>query len=232
MNGLLAYVLSKGYTDKSILGITGALAGKNCTIESYTHENGVNTIIFKWTADDGTTRRTTVEVYDGTPIYVYTPGDTYKYGDLVIYASAFYRCIVSECVATAEIDDTKWNEIGSPDGNYDIVQNESLLPVRFTSADRKMYYAIENEAFYLWDGTQWVKQGTMSQYAEMPTPASIYANRIVQYVGETTTVAPIYINGYFYKCTNESGSYKWENVETFVPELTTQQVNDLIGLLD
>lgn len=162
MNGLLAYILSKGYTDKSILGITGVLAGKNCTIESYTHENGVHTIVFKWTADDGTTRRTTVEVYDGTPIYVYTPGDTYHYGDLAIYASAFYRCIVSECVAEAEIDETKWNEIGSPDGNYDIVQSADLLPVRFTSADRKMYYVIDDRCFYLWNGVEWQEQAPKS----------------------------------------------------------------------
>ena len=74
-----AFGASKGYTDKSILGIAGALAGKNCTIDSYTHANGVSTIIFKWTADNGTVRTTQMEVYDGTPIYVYTPGDTTNY---------------------------------------------------------------------------------------------------------------------------------------------------------
>ena len=62
---VVSYVLSKKYTDKSIKGISGVLAGKNCTIESSTYESGINTIVFKWTADDGTTRRTTITVRDG-----------------------------------------------------------------------------------------------------------------------------------------------------------------------
>lgn len=68
MNGIQSYVLSKGYTDKSILGISGVLAGKNCTIESDTYEDGVHTIVFKWTADNGTVRRTSIEVHDGNGI--------------------------------------------------------------------------------------------------------------------------------------------------------------------
>lgn len=153
---LVTYALSKKYTDKSILGIEGVLAGKNCTIESKTKANGITTIVFKWTADNGEVRRTTLEIEDGTPIYVWTSGNHYKYGDLVIYESAFYRCITEN--EDAVFDATKWNEIGSPDGNYDIVQNARMLPVRFTEADRKMYYSIEDEAFWLWNGTEWVLQ--------------------------------------------------------------------------
>ena len=155
-----AYGASKKYTDNSILGIAGALAGKNCTIESATKADGLTTIVFKWTADDGTIRRTTIQVEDGTPIYVWTSGDTYKYGDLVIYASAWYRCITENSDTT--FDSAKWNEIGSADGNYDIVQSVELLPARFTSADRKMYYVIDERCYYLWDGHQWSEQAPKS----------------------------------------------------------------------
>ena len=62
MTSKQAYVLNKGYTDNSIKGISGALAGKNATIKSHTYKDGVNTIIFGWTADDGTTRETKIEV--------------------------------------------------------------------------------------------------------------------------------------------------------------------------
>lgn len=153
---VIAYSAPKKYTDNSILGITGALAGKNCVIESIVKNSGRNTVTFKWTADDNTVQRQTMIVDDGTPIYVWTPGDPYEYGDLVIYASCFYRCIVDN--EDTEFDATKWNEIGSPDGNYDIVQDSTLLPERFTAADRKLYYSIDDELFWLWNGTEWVLQ--------------------------------------------------------------------------
>ena len=148
--------VAKQYTDESIEGITGTLAGKNCIIESCTKANGRTTVIFKWTADNGDVKRTTMIVQDGTPIYEWTSGDHYEYGDLCIYASCFYQCITpNDDIA---FDATKWNEIGSPDGNYDIVQNGELLPTIFTAADRKMYYSIEDGLFYLWNGLQWVLQ--------------------------------------------------------------------------
>ena len=154
-----AYALSKRYTNKTVIGL-GGVKGANCTIKSVIKKNGQNIITFEWTSTDGSETKETTQIVvdDGTPIYNYTPGDTYKYGDLVIYESAFYRCIVEECVATPIIDETKWNEIGSPDGSYDIVQNSSQLPPRFTSADRKMYYSIDDKAFWLWNGTEWELQ--------------------------------------------------------------------------
>ena len=60
-----AYALSKSFTNNSIKGITGALAGKNCTIKSATKSDGVTTVIFAWTADDGTEKTTSIQVNDG-----------------------------------------------------------------------------------------------------------------------------------------------------------------------
>lgn len=160
----ITYAKSSKYTDQSIEGIVGVLAGKNCTIKSQTHQNGRNTIVFGWTADNGDERETTMIVLDGTPIYVWTSGDHYEYGDLVIYASCFYRCITPN--DDIVFDDTKWNEIGSPDGNYDIVQNSELLPAIFTAADRKMYFSIEDGLFYLWNGYEWVLQEPKSLTTE------------------------------------------------------------------
>ena len=157
MDGLKAYALNKKYTDESIAGTSGILAGKNCTIESTTKHDGRTTIVFKWTADNGNVRRTSIDVLDGTPIYEYQPGQEYHYGDLVIYEAAFYRC-VSDCVAGETLDPTYFAEIGSPDGNYDIVNDASQLPNIFTASDRKMYYSIEDTAFWLWNGAEWVLQ--------------------------------------------------------------------------
>jgi hypothetical protein len=133
----------------------GALKGSPCQVKNVVHQDGINTVTFEWEGTDGTTKTRDMVVYDGTPIYVWESGNTYHYGDLAIYESQFYRCIVENNDAT--FDSTKWNEIGSPDGNYDIVQSVNLLPARFTAADRKLYYVIDENCFYLWNGTAWVK---------------------------------------------------------------------------
>lgn len=49
---IIDIVLSKKYTDESLKGITGTLAGKNCTIKSVTKADGVTTVVFAWTADE------------------------------------------------------------------------------------------------------------------------------------------------------------------------------------
>ena len=70
-----AYVLSKSFTNNSIKGITGALAGKNCTIKSTTKADGVTTVVFAWTADDGTEKTTTIQVNDGAKGEIGDKGD-------------------------------------------------------------------------------------------------------------------------------------------------------------
>lgn len=151
---ILSYILSRQFTKQSLIGM-GALKGSPCQVKNVVHQDGINTVTFEWEGTDGTTKTRDMVVYDGTPIYVWESGNTYHYGDLAIYESQFYRCIVENNDAT--FDSTKWNEIGSPDGNYDIVQSVNLLPARFTAADRKLYYVIDENCFYLWNGTAWVK---------------------------------------------------------------------------
>ena len=155
MNATQAYALAKKYTDDTASQF-GGLKGAPCTVKSIVHQNGRNIVTFEWKNDQGDTRESTMTVLDGTPIYVWQSGNSYEYGDLVIYASCFYRCITPN--SDVDFDATKWNEIGSPDGNYDIVENSTLLPVIFTAADRKMYYSIEDNFFWLWNGYDWIEQ--------------------------------------------------------------------------
>lgn len=165
---VVTYAMSKKFTEDSLIGL-GCLRGKPVTIKSTTKKNGQTEIVFEWVAlqPDGVTevkQETKIYIDDGTPIYVWTSGNTYKYGDLCIYNSCFYRCITENSDIT--FDDIKWNEIGSPDGSYDIAQDYSKLPPRFTSADRKIYYCINNyvsgsilykSGYYLWNGTTWTR---------------------------------------------------------------------------
>lgn len=153
MNSQQSFVLSKKYTDETAAQF-GGLKGASCTIKSIKHQGDRNIVTFEWTNNAGDTRTSDMVVRDGTPIYVWEPGTTYHYGDLAIYASCFYRCITEN--SDVVFDNTKWNEIGSPDGNYDIVQDKTMLPTTFTPADRKMYFSIDDNFFWLWNGTEWV----------------------------------------------------------------------------
>ena len=157
MSGFSAvtYAVSKKYTNETAAQF-GGLKGAPCKVKSVIKENGQNIVTLQWENNDGDVRETKVYINDGTPIYTWEPGYSYQYGDLAIYQSCFYRCIVAN--SDSDFDDTKWNEIGSPDGNYDIVNTAADLPVRFTPADRKMYWCIDETIFYLWDGTKWVAQ--------------------------------------------------------------------------
>lgn len=65
---IISLILSRKYTDNSIKGITGTLAGKNCTIKDITKEGTINTVEFEWTADDGTKRTSQMQVEDGVSI--------------------------------------------------------------------------------------------------------------------------------------------------------------------
>lgn len=148
-----SWMLSKKYTDETAIQF-GGLKGANAKITSVIKKDGQNIITFEWKNDDGDTRETKVYVDDGTPIYNYTAGETYKYGDLCIYSGSFYRCI-HEHVAPATMIDAYWDPIGNTDGNYGLVDTATNLPSRYTSADRKVFFVEDEATFYLWNGTEW-----------------------------------------------------------------------------
>ena len=132
--------------------ITYALAIKNA--KKYTDEQNIVTL--EWENEYGDKRESKIYIDDGTPIYNWTSGRLYIYGDLAIYDSRFYRCITAN--KDLVFDPAKWNEIGGSDGNYSIIDTIEELPDHFASSDRKMYYCIEDGYFYLWDGEQWIEQ--------------------------------------------------------------------------
>lgn len=151
----LAIKNAKKYTDETAIAF-GGLKGAPCQVKSIEKKDGQNIVTLQWENDNGDIREGKIYIDDGTPIYNWTAGHPYKYGDLAIYASCFYRCIMAN--TDYSFDPAKWNEIGSSDGNYDIIDTADQLPVRFTPADRKMYYCIEDGFFYLWNGEEWVEQ--------------------------------------------------------------------------
>jgi hypothetical protein len=151
----VTYALSKKYTNDTVIGL-GALKGAPCKIKSIVKNNGLNIITFEWKDDLGDTHESVLEVEDGTPIYPWRPNVRYEYGDLIIYESNFYRCTTPNSDSTFNED--HWQAINSPDGAYGLVTYRSELPVRYTAADRKIYYVKQEGIFYYWDGTKWERQ--------------------------------------------------------------------------
>lgn len=139
----------------------GGTRGANCMIKSIVKQNGQNIVTFQWKDEDNKTRESVMIVDDGTPIYDWKAGDSYKVGDLAIYNNTyFYRCITAN--SDLVFDPSKWASIGgsSDSSDYSIVQTESQLPTGYSSTDRKMCYVIEKDCFYLWNGTSWNAEKT------------------------------------------------------------------------
>lgn len=164
MNGNTAYALSKKYVEDTAAQF-GALKGAPCKIKSIEKRNGQNLIIFEWQSDNGEIKNSVLTVNDGTPIIIWESNTAYEYGDIVIYQDCFYRCTYAN--HDSAFDATKWGEIGSADGNYDIIEFTSYLPSHFANDERKLFYSMEDWCFYLWDGTQWKKQQKIATYSDL-----------------------------------------------------------------
>ena len=68
------------------------------------------------------------------------------------------------------------------------------------------------------------------QYTEMPTPATVWLGKIIQYVGET---AGDYKSGHFYKCIQSGTTQIWADCLGDETEaLTQEQMNALLALLN
>ena len=60
--------LAKRYSDDSILGTTGPLKGKPCTINSITNIEGGKRITFGWSDNSGSAHTSTLDVMDGSEV--------------------------------------------------------------------------------------------------------------------------------------------------------------------
>lgn len=122
----VTYALCKNFTKKSLNGL-GALKGSPCRIENVEHKNGKTIITFLWESSSGEEERTTISISDGTPIYEWEKEVTYNAGDLIIYGSSFYKCIIQN--NDSDFDVTKWIEIGNSDSNAEQMEPITILQI-------------------------------------------------------------------------------------------------------
>ena len=75
------------------------------------------------------------------------------------------------------------------------------------------YRCVNNNGTYSWVN-QPVQDGEAIQYSTMPTASSTWVNKVVQFIGTTDN---FYTNGYFYKCVDDNGTYRWVRLSCFDP---------------
>lgn len=145
MTALQVYAILKKHISESLIG-AGALKGANATIKKIERnaDDNANIVTFEWTANDGTTRTSTMTVKDGVA------ADS-------VEVETYYDDGVK--LATIKLDDTDY-EIYCPEeafdnSDYEIIQDAVDLPNDLTSDDRKIYFCVNDGHSYLWDGTKW-----------------------------------------------------------------------------
>lgn len=234
-----AYILSRVFTNNSIKGITGALAGKNCTIQSSTKEDGVTTITFAWTADDGIEHTTQIQVNDATSDYEDLINIPKIEGVDLIGNKTFEDLGIASATDLAQTDghlqdladdvgdknnlpmpnETVANNIEYIDTKIDalIDDNATGLAKTFSSDKITKTFATLEEV-----------NERIPQYSEMPIATEACGGQIVQYIG---TTGETYIRGYFYECTKVETGYEWKNIKVQPEVITTEQYQAILDRL-
>lgn len=241
---IIDIVLSKKYTDESLKGITGTLAGKNCTIKSATKTDGVTTVVFAWTADDGTEKITTIQVNDGGG------SGTDDYEDLInrpkiegvdlIGNKTFEDLGVASATDLAQTD-------GHLQDLADLVGDKANLPMPNETVVNNIEY-VDTKVDGLIDDNATGLAKTFSsdkiaktfatleevneripQYEIMPIATESCGGQVVQFIGTSTSD---YTHGYFYECVQNNGAYKWTNIKIQESIITQEQYQSILSRLD
>ncbi len=234
-----AYALSKSFTNNSLKGITGTLAGKNCTIKSATKVNGVTTVVFAWTADDGTEKTTTIQVNDATN----------DYEDLINIPKIEGIDLVGN-KTFADLGIASGTDLAQTDGHLqdlaDVVGDKANLPMpnetvvdNIEYVDTKVDGLIDDNATGLaktFSSDKIAKtfatleevNERIPQYSEMPPATEACGGQIAQYIGTTSET---YIRGYFYECTKVETGYEWKNIKVQPEVITTEQYQAILDKL-
>lgn len=237
---IIDIVLSKKYTDESLKGITGALDGKNCTIKSATKTDGVTTVIFAWTADDGTEKTTTIQVNDGNNDYEDLINRPKIEGVDLIGNLTFENLGVASATDLAQTD-------GHLQDLADLVGNKANLPMpnetvvgNIKHVDTKIDGLIDDNATGITKtfssdkiaktfATLEEVNERIPQYEIMPTATESCGGQVVQFIGTSTSD---YTHGYFYECVQNDGTYKWTNIKIQENTITQEQYQSILSRLD
>lgn len=121
---IITYALSKKYTDNSILGTTGPLKGKPCTISSITNIEGGHRITFLWYDNSGSSHTSTMDVMDGAEVTnIYIDDDKH----IIFVFSDGREVDGGEIPSADEAEEVAYNNAGYPDlTNVKLALDEAL----------------------------------------------------------------------------------------------------------
>lgn len=232
---IIDIVLSKKYTDESLKGITGVLAGKNCTIKSATKADGVTTVVFAWTADDGTEKTTTIQVNDGNNDYEDLINRPKIEGADLIGNKTFEDLGVASATDLAQTDghlqdlaDLVGDKANLPMPNETVVDNIEYVDTKVDGLidDNATGLAktFSSEKIITTFATLDEVNERIPQYVIMPTATDACAGQVAQFIGTTTSD---YTHNYFYECIQTESGYTWKNTSVqAIPVNVSDLTND------
>ena len=167
----VTYALAKKYTDDTVIGL-GGLKGAPCKVKSVIKNDGRSIVTLEWEDSTGGIYESYVYVNDGISTWI--SGRDYAINDIVIKDEILYACKTAN--SDIVFDESKWTIVSSGVGDYYIINTLSERPSTLSPTDRKIYYCIETNIFYLWNGTKWsdintgikIKELTQAEYDALP----------------------------------------------------------------
>ena len=222
MDGVIAYILSKKYTNDTAIGM-GAVKGAPCQVESIDKVNKTTTITLKWEDNLGASHTQSFDIEDGldgvsivgatinsTGNLILTLSDTTtidcgkvlpQYNTMPTPSSAYLGAIY-QYIGNTTVQYTNgyfYKCVSNGSGGYTWVQYD-VQPTPVISVNGKVGGVILD--------ANDVNAQEIIQYSIMPTADSTNLNKVYQYIGETDST---YTNGYFYRCEydTDTGTYSW-----------------------
>ena len=234
MDGIIAYILSKKYTNDTVIGM-GAIKGAACQVQSINKVNKTTTITLEWEDNLGTSHTQSFDIEDGLDGVSVTGATIKPDGHLELTLSNGNSI---DCGQVLPQYDTMPTPSASNEGQ--ILQYIGTTTSSYTNG--YFYQCINDGGIYKWveklvqdsytkiqigdlsdlpDNTKNVVENIVDinsklddkenifRYNVIPTADVSISGAIIQYLGATNAT---YTNGYYYQCVESpvgSGTYVW-----------------------
>ena len=204
MDGVVAYILSKSYTKKSLIGI-GALAGAPCQVQSINKVGKTTTVTLKWEDNVGGVHTQAFDIEDGLDGVSVVGATINSTGNLILTLSDTNTI---DCGKVLPQYDTMPPASSTNEGQ--VLQYIGTTNVNYTKG--YYYECVESpvgSGTYIWQNIKVQDSEDIFRYNVIPSPNASIEGAIIQYIGTTNAT---YTNGYYYQCVESpvgSGTYVW-----------------------